>query len=92
MYTEENFKGDSIALRGPAAIANVNVARDWGFEWEPQYRSLSVGPRAVLTIYDNHGFRDRSATFEPARRIPDLDEEMGVFRTIRSLRLTCVDR
>lgn len=86
-YKGKNFSGDSLSLVGPAEVANV--AEDWGFSWDPQFESLRVGPNAVLTIFDDPHFRDRTATFQPGKQLADLDSEMGIFRTIRSMRLRC---
>jgi len=40
-------------------------------------------------LHDNTRFRDRTATFKSGRRIADLNSEMGVFRSVRSIRVTC---
>jgi hypothetical protein len=53
------------------------------------YESVEIGPRATLTIFDEPGFRERTLKFQAGQRVADLDEVMGVFRTIRSARLTC---
>ena len=87
IYKEENFKGESLTLLGPADVDNVFT--DWGFDWDPQFKSLIVGPKGTFTVYDNRSFRDRTATFAPGRYFRDLDEQMGVFRSIRSMRLQC---
>ena len=87
LYKGPHFTGEALALRGRTDIANIHT--DWGFAWDPQFESISVGPRAVLTIYDNVSFRDRTARFGPGKHVPDLDEKMGIFRSIRSLRVRC---
>lgn len=87
LYVRENFEGDPVTLVGPVAIDNVS--RQWGFPWDPQYESLQVGPTATLTLYDNTRFRDRTAVFKSGRRIADMDDEMGVFRSVRSAKVSC---
>ena len=87
LFLSENFEGNALTLHGATEVDNI--ARDWGFPWDPLYESLRVGPRGSLTVFENPHFRDRTATFGPGRRIPDLDEAMGIFRTIRSVRLRC---
>jgi uncharacterized protein YjbI with pentapeptide repeats len=87
IYKEPAFKGDSLTLVGPAEVADV--ATDWGFSWEPQFHSVMIGPAATFTVFDNRDYRDRTATFSGGQKIADLDERMGVFRTIRSMKLTC---
>src|SRR5687767_11568251 len=87
IYKETSFKGDALVLLGPIAVAYVET--DWGFSWDPQFRSLTVGPAATFTVFDNFNFGDRTATFAGGQQIADLDEHMGIFRTVRSMRLTC---
>jgi uncharacterized protein YjbI with pentapeptide repeats len=87
LYVEENFKGGALTLIGPVEVANV--ARQWGFPWEPMYESVQVGPNASLSVFDNAEFRERTMTFDRGRKVSDLDEVMGVFRTIRSLKVRC---
>jgi hypothetical protein len=87
IYKDTNFKGDALVLLGPIAVAHVET--DWGFSWDPQFRSLVIGPAATFTVFDNYNFRDRTATFAGGQKLADLNEHMGVFRTIRSLRLAC---
>jgi uncharacterized protein YjbI with pentapeptide repeats len=87
IYKGENFGGEVLALIGPSEVADVPPR--WGFAWDPQFNSLVVGPEAVFTVFDKRNFRDRAATFDRGEKIPDLDKQMGVFRTIRSMRLSC---
>lgn len=88
IYGRENFKGEVVTLIGPTAVENVGV--DYGFAWEPQFKSLVLGQRAVLTLFDNVEFRDRTVTFKGGQQLADLGNRMGVFRSIRSMRLDCV--
>ena len=87
LYRSKKFAGEPLTLVGPLEVDYVRP--EWGFAWDPIYESLSVGPEATLTVYDDAKFRDRSAAFKAGQSIPDLDEVMGVFRTIRSMKLTC---
>jgi hypothetical protein len=88
LFLHENFAGTALTLQGPAQVENV--ARDWGFPWDPLYESVRVGPAATLTVYEETMFRDRTAVFGAGRAIADLDDVMGIFRSIRSVKLRCL--
>ena len=87
LYRAENYGGDVLTLIGPVDVDYLS--RDWGFRWDPRYHSLAVGPAATLTTFDDAHLRDKTAVFESNRRIADLDRHMGVFRSIRSMKVTC---
>jgi uncharacterized protein YjbI with pentapeptide repeats len=87
LFVGENYKGGALTLVGPVEVANV--AREYGFPWDPMYESVEVGPRASLAVFHNPQFRERTMTFERGQKIGDLDDVMGVFRTIRSLKVRC---
>lgn len=86
LYTDENFRGEVLSVVGPVDIANASVG---GFEWGRRFNSIVVGPKATLTAYDNDNYQQRTATFRSAQRVQDLDEKMGFFENIRSLRVVC---
>jgi hypothetical protein len=86
LYQDENFRGDLLSVVGPVDIPNSRVA---GFEWGRRFDSVIVGPKATVTAYDNHDFRQKTATFKPGQKVPDLDEKMGFFQNIRSLKVAC---
>jgi hypothetical protein len=87
LYTRIGFEGEALTLLGP--LDAPNVWSGGGFPWDPEFESLAVGPDATLAIYGHRNFEDRSATFGPDRRVAALDRVMGVFRKVRSLKLTC---
>ena len=87
LYLAENFAGDALTIVGPLNIDYVRPP--WGFEWDPRYESVIVGPAATLTVYDDPSFANRTGSFKAGQRIADLDSEMGIFRTIRSMKVTC---
>lgn len=87
LYRGENYAGDILTLIGPVDVDYLS--RDWGFRWDPRYHSLAVGPAATLTTFDDAHLREKTAVFESNRRIPVLDRHMGVFRSIRSMKVTC---
>jgi len=87
LYAAKAFSGEALTLVGPLEVDYVKP--DWGFEWEPRYGSVAVGPKATLTLYDDTRLRDKVAVYEGAQRIADLDSRMGIFRTVRSMKVTC---
>ena len=87
IYKDENFAGEVVALIGPSEVANVPTRL--GFPWDPQFKSLVVGPKGVFSVFDLRNFRERTATFDGGQKVADLDNQMGVFRTIRSMKLSC---
>lgn len=50
---------------------------------------MEVGPKATLTAYDNEEFTHPVATFKPSQRTADLDDKLGFFENIRSVRMQC---
>ena len=87
LYLAENFASPALTLVGPVEVDYVT--RDWGFAWDPRYKSVRVGPRATLTVYDDPRLKDRTAVFGPGRSVPDLNREMGLLRDIRSMKVSC---
>lgn len=86
LYTAENYLGDVISLAGPIDVPDTRVgALDWG----RKYHSVIVGPKATLMVYNNELYMNRAAAFTPGQRVPDLDEDLGFFENIESLKLSC---
>lgn len=75
-----------LSVVGPVDIANARVG---GFHWGRRFDSIVVGPKATVTAYDNENYEQRTATFRPGQRVPELDEKMGFVENIRSLRVSC---
>jgi uncharacterized protein YjbI with pentapeptide repeats len=87
LFLNERFQGKALTLVGAVEVANL--AKHWGFPWEPLYESVQVGPGATLIVFDEPQFQERTMVFASGQRVPDLDRVMGVFRTIRSVKLRC---
>ena len=87
-FDKKNFKGDSLFLSGP-----VNLPRligPFGYDWENKVRSVKVGPRANLTIYDNREYRDQDKFLDAGANVANLSKEMGFFDNFRSMMLNCI--
>lgn len=88
LYDGGNFTGSQYVVVGPVEIALMGDD-GLGLGLNEKYDSIVVGPKATLTVYDSVNYRDKAATLKAASRTPDLDEKMGLFETIRSLKMTC---
>jgi hypothetical protein len=87
VYDDQKHQGDSMTLLGPLDLAQMRASL--GFSWENMIESVETGPKAQLTIYDNENFRDRAKIIEPGKKVGDLDEKLGFFEDIRSMKVSC---
>jgi hypothetical protein len=90
IYDRENYMGDSLTLTGPIALADMSGP--FGLNWDDRVNSIEVGPRATVTVYDNEGFRDQVARFQPDQRIADISRRMGFFDEFASITIACQQR
>lgn len=86
LYGEENFEGDVLTIAGPGDFAYLRT--DYA-NFQRKWDSVAVGPKATLTTYDHDNFTQRVATFKSGQRVADLDEKLGFFENIRSVRIAC---
>lgn len=87
-FDKKNFQGDSLFLSGP-----INLPRligPFGYDWENKVRSVKVGPKANLTIFDNHNYRDEDKFLDAGANVANLSKEMGFFDNFRSMVLNCI--
>lgn len=87
VYDDEKYKGDSMTLLGPIDLAQMRGPL--GFSWENMIESVETGPKAQVTIYDNENFRDRAKIIEPGKKVAELDEKLGFFENVRSMKVSC---
>jgi len=87
LYDSTDFQGNQLQLVGPVDMPNMRTA--FGTDWSGQFDSIKVGPKATLTVYDNENYRQKAATFKPGQDVKDLDEKMGMFEQIRSVKISC---
>ncbi|SCY04849.1 Beta/Gamma crystallin [Nitrosospira sp. Nl5] len=87
LFDDQDYRGDVLTLAGPIDIPSARVGEN--LVWGRKYDSVIVGPKATLTIYDNQNYQDKTATFKAGQRIPDLNEKLGPFENIRSLKIAC---
>jgi hypothetical protein len=87
VFDGQKYQGDSMTLVGPIDLAQMRGPL--GFSWENMIESVETGPKAQVTIYDNENFRDRAKVIDPGKKVPDLDEKLGFFENIRSMKVNC---
>lgn len=87
LYDSTDYKGDRLALVGPIDMPNMRTA--FGTDWSGDFDSIQTGPKATLTVYDAENYKDKAATFGPGKAVRDLDEKMGLFEQIRSVKIAC---
>jgi hypothetical protein len=87
LHDSTDFKGNQLSLVGPVDMPNMRTA--FGTDWSGQFDSLQVGPKATVTVYDNENYTQKAATFKSGQKIRDLDEKMGTFEQIRSVKVAC---
>ncbi len=87
VYDQQKYQGDSMTLLGPIDLAQMRGPL--GFSWEDMIESVETGPKAQVTIYDNENFRDRAKIVDPGKKVPELDEKLGFFENIRSMKVSC---
>lgn len=87
LYDSTNFRGNMLSLVGPVDMPNMRTA--FGTDWSGQFDSIAVGPKATLTVYDNENYKQKAASFKSGQKVADLDEKMGLFENISSVKVAC---
>lgn len=87
LYDSTDFQGNELQLVGPVDMPNMRTA--FGTDWSGQFDSIAVGPKARLTVYDNENYGEKAATFKSGQKVADLDEKMGTFENISSVKVAC---
>lgn len=91
LYDSSNYEGNMLTLVGPVEIPD-GASSVANFEFGRKYDSVAVGRSATLTVWDEANYQDRTAVFRPGQTVADLDERMGFFEEIKSLKLTCAQQ
>ncbi|MGH6610845.1 MAG: beta/gamma crystallin domain-containing protein [Burkholderiaceae bacterium] len=87
LYDSTDFKGNQLSLVGPVDMPDMTG--HFGIEWGGSFDSIAVGPKATLTVYDAQNYKDKAQTFKAGQKVPDLDEKMGLFESIQSVKMSC---
>lgn len=89
LYDKTNLRGNVLTLTGPVEIANGKPATITGYEMGRNFDSVAVGPKASLMVWDQENFQNKTTTFKAGQVINNLDNRMGNFEEIRSLKVNC---
>lgn len=81
LYEEPLYEGNDFTLLGAASVP----------ELEGNFRSIEVGPAAVVTLHKQRNFEHLIARLDAGRKVPDL-YEIDNGDELTSLRITCVPR
>lgn len=90
IYDGENYTGDSLTLSGPVALADMSGP--FGLNWDDKVRSIELGSKATMTVYDNVAYKDQVAQFKPGQKIPDISKKLGFFDEFASIKLACAKK
>lgn len=90
LYDSTGYKGNMLTLSGPVDIPSMESGRIAGFEWDRNFDSVHVGPGASLMVWQGNDYTEKSTTFRANQRVQDLDERMGFFEDIKSVKLSCI--
>lgn len=73
LYDQPSYKGKHARITGPEKLKNLdNVA---GSNWDKKIESLKVGPKALVTVYENRNFK---LTLKEIANHPVLMESLGI--------------
>ncbi|HEV7802608.1 MAG TPA: hypothetical protein VGP15_16150 [Burkholderiales bacterium] len=88
LYDERNFKGDMLTLVGPMQIDTTDKAG--GKQLRRKLDSLVTGPKALVNVYEEKWFKNKSVNFGPNSKEPGLIKKLGFTGSIQSLKIDCV--
>ena len=78
LYDAENFVGRNVTVVGPSEMPRLEGA----------FRSIEVGPSAVVVTYQDDDFADESGRFNSGARVANL-RSPGASPEFESLKVTC---
>lgn len=88
LFPTSEFKGmDDLTIAGPINMAELHTPL--GANWKQKTRSMLVGPKATVTVFEGENFHAREATFKPGVQITDMRQALPNVMAINSLRITC---
>lgn len=87
LYDGINLRGEVLTLAGTIAIPTARVGPN--YVWNLKIDSVSVGPKATLTVWGEQHFKGPSATFKPGQEVSVLGEHFKQAPKIQSLTIEC---
>lgn len=89
LYDKAGFSGSMLTLSGTVEIPAMRSGHIAGFEWDRNFDSVIVGPKATLKAWKDDDYKGDTTTIGANQRVRDLDGKMGYFEDINSLKLNC---
>ena len=86
-YDERNFKGDMLTVVGPMQLDTTDKAG--ARQLRRSLDSLTLGPKATLTVYEHRLFKDRAVKFAANSKEAGLIKKLGFRGRIESMKLEC---
>jgi hypothetical protein len=88
LFPEPDFQGvDDLTIAGPISLPSLHTPV--GIDWKHKTESLLVGPKAIVTVYENQAYRDKAATLQPGTREAQLRSNLKFTMSIDSLKISC---
>jgi hypothetical protein len=88
LYDERNFQGDMLTLVGPMQVDTTDKAG--GRQLRRKIDSIVTGPKAMVNVYEEKWFKNKSVTFGPNSKEPGLIKKLGFTGSIQSLKIACM--
>jgi hypothetical protein len=88
LYDERNFQGDMLTLVGPLEIETTDKAG--GKQFRRKLDSIVTGPKAMVNVYQEKWFKNKSVTFGPNTKEPGLIKKLGFTGSIQSVKIACM--
>jgi hypothetical protein len=78
---------DILTIVGKMNMPSFQTAS--GVNWSRKADSLTVGPKASVTVYSEKDFKGSSAKLTGGQQVKDLNKELGFVKSIDSLQVDC---
>lgn len=72
-FQDSQYAGKQFRLEGPVQMENLRNVN--GENWESRIESLKVGPKAIVTVFENTNFK---LTLKEMEKYPDLLRSLGL--------------
>jgi hypothetical protein len=88
LFDGPNFKGkDELTIAGPMDLQSLKTPS--GVNWQRKAESLTVGPKARVTVFENEMFKNKNLSFDANQKVADLSKEVGITHPIDSIKVAC---
>jgi hypothetical protein len=88
LYDERNFKGDMLTLVGPMEIDSID--KSTGKQLRRNIDSIVTGPKAMVSMYQEKWFKNKSVNFGPNTKEPGLIKKLGFTGSVQSIKIACM--